>query len=329
MFGNKEGWILSAVIAGLLGWMFLKLGRLEPIPAPSGQFANLSAPVQLPVAPADAVPGVMTEDRDAGEQYWQAIELFRKFPTDYRRSELSNTAKVARLPALNLVIEGASAKRANLFAQRPEVLVNYKFPWPELDAISELGQFCNSVGHYYVVRKPDEKLAKRYLHAGFSLGAKLFDERVTHAEMMAGVKLMQGAVLSLKELAKQQKDAARLAALDRFANETSAWHTPSVNNLYQKINSTERNDLLAHAGDVFEVAQTHPDRMWRVEAILKLGRYRYNAPRRSDQVWAQRMLGDKPERWGFADPTKDPDPAVKTAAAAAKGLTLDQYRGIR
>ena len=248
MFGNKEGWILSAVIVALMGWMFTKIGRLEPIPEPSGQFANLDAPVQLPVAPADVLPGVMTEDRDAGDQYWEAIELFRKFPTDYRRSELSNTAKVARLPAINLVLEGTSAKHASLFVQRPEVLVNYKFPWPELEAISELGQFCNSMGHYYITKKPDEKQAKRYLHAGFSLGVKLYDERVTHAEMMAGVKLMQGAVLSLKELAKQQKDTDRLAALDRFANETSAWHTTSVNDLYQKINSTERNDLLRPRG---------------------------------------------------------------------------------
>jgi hypothetical protein len=302
---------------------------LEPIPAPSGQFANLREPVRLPVAPADVVPGVMTDDRDAGEEYWRAIELYKRFPADYRRAELSNTTKISRLPALNLVVDGTSAKRATLFAQRSELLVNYKYPWPELDAISELGQLSNSVGHYYVARKPDEKLAKKYLHAGFSLGAKLYDERVTHAEMMAGIKLMQGAVLSLKELAKQQNDSARQAALDRFANETSAWYATSADKLYQKINSTERADLLHNAGDVFEVAQHSPDRMWRAEAILKLGRYRYNAPRRSDQVWASRMLGDNPEQFGFKDLTKDPDPAVKTAATAAKALTLEQYRGIR
>jgi hypothetical protein len=272
---------------------------------------------------------VLTEDRDAGEAYWEAIQLYRRFPADYRKFEPANLAKVSRLPAIKLLVESTSAKRASLFGPRPELLVNYKFPWPELDAISELGQFCNSVGHYYVVRKPDEKLATRYLHAGYSLGAKLYDERVTHAEMMAGVKLMQGAVLSLKELAKREKDTARMAALDKFNNETSGWYVTGVQDLYQKINSTERSDLLHHAGDVFEAARSSPERMWRTEAILKLGRYRYNSPRRSDQVWANRMLSDNPDRWGFADLTKDTDPAIKAAATAAKELTLEQYRGIR
>ena len=68
-----------------------------------------------------------------------------------------------------------------------------------------LGQIANSVGHYYVASKKnaDPELAKKYLHAGFSLGAKLYEERVTHGEMMNGIKLMQGAADSLKELAKR------------------------------------------------------------------------------------------------------------------------------
>jgi hypothetical protein len=59
--------------------------------------------------------------------------------------------------------------------------------------------------------------------------------------------------------------------------------------------------------------------MFRVEAILKIGRYRFDAARKGDQLAAPRVLRR------LAD---DPDPVIQAAANAALALTLEQYRTI-
>jgi hypothetical protein len=61
--------------------------------------------------------------------------------------------------------------------------------------------------------------------------------------------------------------------------------------------------------------------MWRVEAILKLGRYRFNAGRIGDQRNAIKTIKDLL--------THDPDPVIRAAAQAAHDLTLEQYRMMR
>jgi hypothetical protein len=331
MWGNKEGWIISGIIVVLMGWMIWTLGRVEPIAKPSGQFSNLEEPIKLPVAPAEIIPGVMTEDRDAGDLYRQAIELYREKPKTYDKFEVTRIAEAKNLPALELVLQAGTAKRAKIFIDAPQTLVNYNFPWPELDAIFHLGQLSNSVGHYYVVSKTNsnEELAKKYLHAGFSLGAKLYEERLVHAEMMNGIKLMQGAVDSLKELAKRKGDAAREQQLEQFGKQTTAYYSAKVQKLYEKVVTGAPADVATYSGDVFALAMKNPDRMWRTEAILKVGRYRYEkGGRPGDQIWATRMLNE-PQRLGITDFAEDPDPAVRAAGVAAKGLTVEQFRMIR
>jgi hypothetical protein len=321
MFGNKEGWILSAVIVGLMGWMLLKMGRLEPMSEPSGQFSNLREPIKLPVAPADALPGVMTADRDAGDDYWKAVELYRQFPTDYKKFEPKNLAKVTRLPALNVLLDAAPAKKASIFIKRPALLVNYKSTSPELQVLADLGQLAASIGHYYATKGADEKLAERYLNAAFSLGAKLYDERVTHEELLEGIKLMRGATASLRVLEKGRGNAAREQALAKFDNETSAYYSTEVQPLYGKVVAVGGADVRRYAGDVFDLAMHSPERMWRTEAFLKVGRMKSEkGGSRSDQIWAKRLL-TQPQRLGVPDATKDADPAVSHAATVARDLS--------
>ena len=331
MWGNQQGWIISAVLAVLMGWMIWTFGQVEAMAAPSGQFTNLEEPIQLPIAPADIMPGVMTEDRDAGDTYRQAIKLYREDRKPYDKFEVVRLADAKKLSALELLLQASSAKRAKIFIDKPQTLVNYSFPWPELDAIFNLGQIANSVGHYYVVspKNANEELAMQYLQASFSLGAKLYEERLVHAEMMNGIKLMQGAVDSLRELAKRKGDTAREQQLKQFGDQTNAYYVAKVQKLYEKVVTGSPMELSKHSGDVFALAMKNPDRMWRTEAILKVGRYKYEkGGTPGDQVWATRMLED-PKRLGITDFAEDPDPAVRAAGIAAKGLTVEQFRMIQ
>ncbi len=331
MWGNKEGWLVSTIILALMGWMLWTFGRPEGISKPSGQFANLTDPIRLPVLPDEVLPGIMTEDRDAGDAYWQAIQLYLADAKAYKTFDFKNVGKASEIKPVGLILKATGAKRASIFINRPQILVNYKFPWPEMDAASRLGQLVNSIGHYYVVSKTnaDETQAKRYLHAGFSLGTKLYEERVIESEMISGIQLMRGAADSLRELAKRKGDAAAEQALLRFGNETNNYYTTKIQKLYQKVGATGVTDLRVYAGDVFALATKNPDRMWRTEALLKIGRYKFEKGGSvGDQLWARRLL-DEPQRFGFPDFAQDADPAVRAAAAAARDLTLEGFGRIK
>jgi hypothetical protein len=75
-----------------------------------------------------------------------------------------------------------------------------------------------------------------------------------------------------------------------------------------------------HGGDILALARNSPEPMWRGEAILSLGRMKYNTPRRGDQNAARREV----KQW-----LNDPNPSVRTAAAEADNLTLEKYRTLR
>jgi hypothetical protein len=331
MWGNKPGWFISVVIVGVMGWLIWSLGQPEGLTPPSGQFKNLAEPIHLPVAPDEAVPGVMTEERDAGDQYWTAINAYLANPKPYDAFTVKDIKQVSTLNALDTILNGASAKRATIFLGKPEMLVNFRPDTPELDALFRLGQLCNSIGHYYVIspKNANEAEAKRYLHAGFSLGAKMYAERLTHGEFIDGVKLMQGAADSLRELAKRKGDKAREAELKRFGDRTADYYKMNVQDLSQKVSSIYPAHIAQNAGDVFALARSNPDRMWKVEAVLKVGRYRYNAARRADQIAAGRIVAEDAAKYGYPDLNRSDDPAVRAAAKAARELTIEQYRMIR
>src|SRR5689334_15621610 len=115
MWGNKPGWFISAVILAVMGWMLWSFGRPEGVSPPSGQF-KLAEGIKLPVSPEEALPGVMTEDRDAGELYQQAIRIYQENPRGYDNFEVKHVERIPDLRALAFVVEATTAKRSKIFA---------------------------------------------------------------------------------------------------------------------------------------------------------------------------------------------------------------------
>ena len=79
-----------------------------------------------------------------------------------------------------------------------------------------------------------------------------------------------------------------------------------------------------HTGDIFYLAKNAADRVWRVEAIVALGRMKYfvgDADSVADQRGAMRLVRE----WSD-DPNQDV--VTRQAAKAARDLTIEQYRGI-
>ena len=82
-------------------------------------------------------------------------------------------------------------------------------------------------------------------------------------------------------------ESARGKALANFDNEAAAYDATVVRPPYAKVTSLGGADVRRHAGGVFELAMHNPDRMWRTEALLKVGRMKFEkGGTASDQIWA-------------------------------------------
>jgi hypothetical protein len=156
--------------------------------------------------------------------------------------------------------------------------------------------------------------------ATFSLGVKLYQERLTYEELDAGLTMMAEGSAMIRELSRASGDAARAEACASFDAARMEYVKQRIQPVQRVIVSADQSVLEQHAGDVFYFARHARDRMWRVEAIFKLGRYRYNAGRIGDQNNAMLVIRELVD---------DPDPVIQIAAKAARDLTLEEYRTLR
>src|SRR5687768_16361048 len=107
MWGNRQGWIFSAVIVGLMGWMLWTLSRVpQPLP-PSGMFPNLLKPVALPVQPETLLPPPDV-DGNAGDKYIEAVGLYEQDKRLYDRFHKKfEVETIPELKAVELLVEAA------------------------------------------------------------------------------------------------------------------------------------------------------------------------------------------------------------------------------
>jgi hypothetical protein len=269
----------------------------------------------------------MTEPCDAGSLVREAIALYRRDVAAYDAFAATGrpgTPEAAELAAIDKLVEATNCTRMTLFADHPGEVVRYG-EVRDLAALRTLGEIAAVRLGLNYKRVNNTKEATRYLQATFALGAKLFQERLTYAEAHVGLELMATSAPALLELAKAGRDAARTAELEQFEQGRQQLVTEQVQPMARMLRSIDAQVVARHAGDVFYFAEPRAgggsfDRMWRVEAILALGRMRYfvgGEGRAGDQRAATQRLQTY---------LTDPDPVIREAANAALDLTLEEYR---
>lgn len=327
MWGNRTGWIISTVLflAYVAGFGWLARGLNTATAATS--FVNetpATTPIALPVAPATALPQ-MTDGRDAASLYRQAIDHYRKHQAAYEKFLTSSPGSAAGLPpsdlrGVDLLVEATPLTQSTLFTEQPELIVNYGKP-PDLEAIARLGDAAVRLGLLRQNGDASEKQqAIKHYEAAFSLGAKLFAERLTYAELMLGFRLMGDASVQLAKLTRATGDAKRAESFATFNAARQAYFRSNIEPMARVLNSIDSTVVQQHAGDVIHLAESAPERIWRVEAILALGRMRFYVGedgRAGDQRVAERVLKKL---------AQDSDPVIRAAAGAAMKLTIEQYR---
>jgi hypothetical protein len=314
MWGNTLGWIISIV---LLGGMILGLRAIDSLqqissPTEFGKSDRALAKIKLPIAPGTVVP--MDNPQDAGPIYREAIDDYLAHRDAY---DNINPGQTPRLRAVELILSATDRSAMRLFTDQPDELIDLDSNKAGLKAIEKLSMLTLQLG----LRQKSPAEAMPYADAVFSLGAKLFNERVTIGEMQSGLGLMRAGGRSIKTNATRAGDSERARATDRFLDALQTYDNQVLTPTMSVLLSIDPKIVGEHPGDLFYIARNSDERAWRVGAIMALGRLRYFAgeggmlgDQRGANKVLQQLAGDK-------------DLIVAAAAKAAANMTREQYQG--
>jgi len=327
MWGNRLGWAISSVIVvAVVGLMYL-LVQFDTV-SPSTAFTarpGVLDELRLPADPLTVLPA-MTADEDAAPAYRRAIDAYRGNRTLYETfpgTGPKSKYNPADLRAVSALLEGTRAKHMRLFADDPAEVILY-------DSVENPVAYLKTIGkaalHLALLEQRNDRPqeALRLAEGVFSAGVKLFNERVTYLELQAGMEMMSGGAGMIEKISRDSlKDAARADAAKAFADALRDYQTGTLDPIARALTSIDPKVVRQHAGDVFAFAEQSKEKMWRNEAILKLGRMRYfvgTNGRVGDQKGAMRKVRRYAE---------SPDKATRAAGTKARDLTLAEYNSMR
>jgi len=315
MWGNLRGWGISAVIVLLTAGGIWYLSTLNDVSPPTWDQATQDkylAKVELSPAPRSVVQ-VMTNPCDAGDDYRAAITAYEANKNTYgAKFDYKSTAD---FEAFDDILKGTDCSQMTLLAKDPAEYMGYQgaaiAPLRALKTV--VTAMTKRAAMLVNGRKADE--AKKYYQAIFSLGTKLWEERLVWDELDAGQELMATGALGLARIAEEEKDTDRYATLKAFDDARSKYVTDVVMPLLHVTHNFSSDA----PGNIFLLARSSQDRMWRAEAIRQLGRIRWNVGNAetasaADQRAATRLL----TKWAD-DPTLDP--VLRTTAQLARDVS--------
>ncbi len=333
MWGDTRGWIISAVIAVAMGAL-LVMGILpQAITPPTGTLTLAMQPAILPDDPGSIV-SAPTKDCDAAENYRQAIDEYQSHEQHYETwadAPKILEARDAHPAAVQMLIDAKDCGKMNLFGLSLPDVMTYD-DRVKLQALNSVGTLCNRIALVYAAESStadenhddakaklsaDEALSRAA--AAFNLGRHLYEERIVFEEWSDGITLMQDAAYAM---GKVEKDKTKAEAVKNFINGVTEYRRGKVTRLWEIVSGIGAADTAKYGGDIFDIAGRSPERMWRVEAILKLGRLKYTAATRGDLYGARKVVAKM-----AADTSADP--AIHAAADTANSLTVEQFRMIK
>ncbi len=307
MWGNRLGWMISAGVAivtiGLYAMLIIILNA-ESDPTALTTKAGAMDAISLPTDPA----GVFSPGNGSADEYAQAIAEFRANQRDYTKylsSGKVDSADFKKLKAVEMLLDNPG--KGAIFAGQPSEIATYDPKQGDtLSQAEDLGQVILKIGNQLAGK--EKARAKKYFTGAYNFGKALVNERITFPEFMAGMSMMKSAAAGMRTV-----EPDNLTALKQFADQTDAF-IKTMTDLRGIFNPAGEKAKRRNAGDVFNFARNSQERMWKVEAILMLGHYRYNAGTVGDQRAASKILAKLTGG--------DTDPIVQAAVTNARELNL-------
>jgi hypothetical protein len=316
--------ISAGMVVVMVGLLFL-LSLADSVSPPSTFASNATALAPLPPLGGMGEVVKMDEAGDAGPTYRKAIDACKRAPKAYEtfsKSTKTDEKTVGPLrPGIDALKAGTRLSGMTLFAAEPRSVINYDSEKTDIPALQAVGMAAARWG--LLIHKESPKEAMELFEAAFSAGAKLFNERVTLAECQAGLGLMGASTTYIARLSEAAGDKERAETAKAFDEARKAFNETYLDAMARIVTSVDPGVLGRHVGDVFVVADSSKERMWRVEAIRQLGKIRFAAmrdKRKGDQLGAMRAVRKY---------AQDPDPAIAAAGKAASELTERDFRMLR
>jgi hypothetical protein len=308
---------MSAVIVGLamlLLWVVKTQGNVSPPGEVGKRAAEWSA--VMAVEPAGLATW-MIEPTEPGPMYRYAIDSYEAERYELRRVQVTSTNSAGAEQwkrILQPIMAAAKSSRPVVFGGNAGDVINYDPERPKLEAMRAIGKMAVHIALLHGVEGNVEQ-KRQYLEVAFALGAKLYSERLTYGEYSVATELLGDASRELGELAEKSGDVGRAAALREFNRARLESYKKQIEPVQRAIMVLEPNP-----GDAFALAERASEAMWRIEAILALGRLKYSAERNGDKQGAVRVIDQ------FCT---SGDPRIKAAAVAAKTLAVEEFRKLR
>jgi len=318
MFGNALGWAISAVVVGLAALFLVLLGGQGDIssPGPVGLSAS-EWKVQLPVEPA-GLAGLVSGASDGGAAYQEALAIYETDRYEYGRYDRIRSTKSDQAKRwgkiVELVAKGSQAGGTVVLGGRPADAINYDGEYGKAQSLRKIGRAVLRLSLLHSA-EGGKDTSRELAQAVFALGAKMYYERLTFSELDAAQELMGSGADWLATLWDEAGQSAKAQAFQDFNQARVAFYSQRIEPAQRAVMVLEPN-----AGDLVALAERGGDWMWRVEAILALGRVRFSAVRAGDQQGAMRVVTVL---------SNDGDPRIRAAARAARDLTLERFRKLR
>jgi hypothetical protein len=321
MWGNSLGWTISAALVALCaGWLYIIAHASSPTaPTDFSRDERNFAGLALPTPPPGALPTGQAAP-DAAALYRRAIELFladRATYDNFAKIGKLDSASAKQLEAIDLLIQAAPARDVKVFVNRPSEIITYAREKPALDALQLLGRICVDRLGLLNQRAGNTDEAMKHYQAALALGWNLANERLTYDELALGLELIAKASTGMSSIAP----ADIAGGLRDFNQRRVTFMRDRIEPVVRITRAIDANIVGQRSGDIFQLAKRSQERMWRVEAILALGRVRFFAGAggtRANVTNATALVRELA--------TNDPDPVIRAAASAARDLTMEQHR---
>ncbi|MGC4033994.1 MAG: hypothetical protein QM754_20120 [Tepidisphaeraceae bacterium] len=319
MLGYRLGFVLAAVIALLFGLVFREIAALNALTPPTALLTSAAATEPLTTeVPASAV-FTSDESGDARVLYQQAIDAVRRDPNRYSNLLAERDADaILQSPGVNALL-AARSRRGDALAE-PQNRATYDSVSDDHDTLLLAGRCAQRAALLLADARPTE--ARQAFEAAFALGVRLFDGRIRADEAVAGLAMARDAAAGLRQLAEKAGDPRRAALLATFDRSAAALERQRLQPVIDAVCAIDNIVIARHAGDARRLAEkSTAERMWRIEAILTLGRQRYTLDRDADRLAVPRLLRELQQN--------ETDEVVLAALHAAERLTVENFRTLR
>lgn len=334
MSSKLIGWIIGIAVAIFAVGLLVKVIFFPKPSQPSAALGGNRMEILAPEQPLTLIiPALPTGTADAGDSYAAAVKLCKDNAKAITAAK--TPAHMSDLPqgkfrlatedneAFNRILDLVSAGAAN-------AKMTYTF---RLTLVKiELPYTATEAEDLYLMDGPLRMLALQWMAMGedgfvkaekiyFALliaGKHMIDERARMEVVMTGIAMQDNACRALRTLYgdKYWKKSDRLEKVEQYYTGLTNFggvYRDLFQNVIWKLNRLPNGGVCPYPGDILYLAENHPDRSIKTEAILLLGMVRLMSGERGDRRCADDLLNQY---------FSSPEPLIRAAATCAASLDM-------